>query len=273
MKRPAIQFYTSDWRSNPDLRRSSPAARGVMVDMLCVFNESPEYGVVRWPLAELAAAAGASLSLVRELVEKGLLKGADAGAAPYVHTPRHAGKEGEPVTLVEARDGPCWYCSRMVRDEWIRKRRGASTRFDADRQPPPISTPSRSPTRRVGGRQGGGPTSSSSTSSSKKKNPHSPQGGTAFESFWTDYPRKEAKARAEKAFAKVLSEGGSLETLLARLQVWRACDQWTKDGGKFVPHAATWLNGRRWEDEAPARSVSSSAARTFAGGAYAEGLR
>ena len=25
--------------------------------------------------------------------------------------------------------------------------------------------------------------------------------------------------------------------------------QWIKDGGNFIPHAATWLNQQRWEDE------------------------
>jgi hypothetical protein len=29
MKRPAFQFYPSDWRNNANLRRCSPAARGV----------------------------------------------------------------------------------------------------------------------------------------------------------------------------------------------------------------------------------------------------
>jgi hypothetical protein len=25
--------------------------------------------------------------------------------------------------------------------------------------------------------------------------------------------------------------------------------EWTKDGGQFIPHPATWLNQKRWEDE------------------------
>ena len=28
-------------------------------------------------------------------------------------------------------------------------------------------------------------------------------------------------------------------------------DQWTRDGGQYIPHPATWLNQRRWEDEIP----------------------
>ena len=28
----------------------------------------------------------------------------------------------------------------------------------------------------------------------------------------------------------------------------RRSEQWLKDGGEFIPHPASWLNGRRWED-------------------------
>ena len=28
-----------------------------------------------------------------------------------------------------------------------------------------------------------------------------------------------------------------------------ASADWQKDGGRYIPMASTWLNGRRWEDE------------------------
>jgi uncharacterized phage protein (TIGR02220 family) len=133
--------------------------------ILGVFHDSEEYGVVRYPLTELARAAGVPLRLATELVGKGVLKGADSGASPYVHVPRHAGKDGEPVTLVEPGDGPCWYSSRMVRDEWLRQRRGGDTRFTPDRQP------TRAPTRPMGEPVGDGASSASSSSASKPQTP------------------------------------------------------------------------------------------------------
>lgn len=136
MKRPSFQFYPADYRNNSKLRRCSPAARGAWLDVMCVLHDQDEYGVCRWPLAELAQAAGVPVKLVRELSTKDVLKGADKAAPDYVFTPRHAGKDGEPVTLVVAGDGPCWYCSRFVRDEYVRQRRGSSTRYSADNQPP-----------------------------------------------------------------------------------------------------------------------------------------
>lgn len=171
MSRPAFQFYPADWRKNAKLRRCSPAARGVWVDILCLLHDSDEYGILRWPLKDIIQASGASKTHVRELVEKGVLKGADRDAEAYVYRPKHAGKEGEPVVLAFADGGPMWYCSRFVRDEYVRQRRGESTRFDGTNQPS-----SRSPKGGIGGRQGDGPSSSSSSSSLSVSNETGPAG-------------------------------------------------------------------------------------------------
>jgi hypothetical protein len=133
MSRPSFQFYTKDWRSNSKLRRCSPAARGVWVDILCALHDSDEYGVARYPLKELATEVGASMAHVRELVDKGVLKGNDAGTAEaLVYVPRSGRREGPPVTLLPEQPGPIWYSSRMVKDEHVRTVRGEGSRFGAD---------------------------------------------------------------------------------------------------------------------------------------------
>lgn len=71
-----------------------------------------------------------------------------------------------------------------------------------------------------------------------------------FAVFWKAYPRKESKAQARKAFAKV---NVRLDILLQALGVQKQTDQWRRDGGQFIPYASTWLNQRRWEDEPPAQ--------------------
>jgi hypothetical protein len=185
VKRPSFQFYPADWRNNAKLRRCSEAARGAWLDVLCLLHDMDEYGVCRWPLAELARAAGIPLKLAKELVSKDVLKGADKSSADYIFTPTHAGKAGKPVTLVTAGDGPCWYCSRFVRDEYVRQRRGNSTRFTTDNQPglvvggddysgEPKDAPNDQPKPIFGGRQGDGPTSPSSL---KTNPPIPPKGG------------------------------------------------------------------------------------------------
>lgn len=175
MKRPAFQFYTKDWQTNLKLRRCSPAARGVWMDVLCLMHQSEEYGVLRWPLKEIANTAGAALPLVKELVSKGVLKGGDQGCAPYIFTPKHAGKEGAPVVLLEATRAACWYSSRFIRDEYVRGRRGESTRFDAENQPP-----NRQPKGGLGEQSGYGPPVSNLQSTDPLKKPTvSNEGGAA----------------------------------------------------------------------------------------------
>jgi hypothetical protein len=75
----------------------------------------------------------------------------------YVHTPRHAGKDGDPVTLVD-HNGPAWFSSRMVTDEWRRKVSGGKGRFPTQPNTKPVTKP------RHGDNLGGGATSSSSSS-------------------------------------------------------------------------------------------------------------
>ncbi|MBV8470696.1 MAG: hypothetical protein JOY60_12665 [Burkholderiaceae bacterium] len=85
--------------------------------------------------------------------------------------------------------------------------------------------------------------------------PHSHAGSDAdedsFAQFWAAYPRKVGKAQALKVFKKL----GVNAALLAQIRqaLGRQCrsEQWTKDGGQFIPHPTTWLNGNRWEDEVP----------------------
>ena len=68
----------------------------------------------------------------------------------------------------------------------------------------------------------------------------------AFERFWSAYPRKEGKKKARSAFEKA---GVPLDTLLQALEQQKHCAQWTRDNGQYIPHAATWLSGKRWEDQ------------------------
>lgn len=71
----------------------------------------------------------------------------------------------------------------------------------------------------------------------------------AFEAFWAAYPRKTAKTAARKAWAKLDPVNGLLDTIMAAVAAQSNSRQWLADGGRFIPHASTWLNNARWEDE------------------------
>lgn len=73
-----------------------------------------------------------------------------------------------------------------------------------------------------------------------------------FDEFWAAYPRHVAKQDAVKAFAKLRADDALLRRILTALETAKQSRDWLKDGGAFVPYPATWLNGRRWEDEGPA---------------------
>ena len=79
---------------------------------------------------------------------------------------------------------------------------------------------------------------------------------SGFAEFWQEYPNHTAKANALKAWGKVPAE--LHPTIMAAVVVQKRSAAWTKDNGQFVPHAATWLNGKRWEDQQPANAASTS---------------
>jgi len=64
-----------------------------------------------------------------------------------------------------------------------------------------------------------------------------------FELFWKSYPRHESKSSAMKAFKKVKVD---INILLKAIAKQKNSKQW-KDN--IIPHASTWLNQSRWEDE------------------------
>lgn len=77
-------------------------------------------------------------------------------------------------------------------------------------------------------------------------NPNPNTHGADFEKLWSAYPRKEGKQKARAAFEKV---DVSLNILLEAIERQKKSPQWSKDNGQFIPHLATWLNGKRWEDQ------------------------
>ena len=72
-----------------------------------------------------------------------------------------------------------------------------------------------------------------------------------FALFWQEYPRKAAKAAALKAWQKLNPSPELVERILDHVRDHKRSPDWIKDGGQFVPHPATFLNGRRWEDDIP----------------------
>ena len=69
-----------------------------------------------------------------------------------------------------------------------------------------------------------------------------------FETFWLAYPKKIAKQDAEKAFTKLNPDAELQAKILQAVGRAAKSPDWIKESGQFIPNAATWLNGKRWED-------------------------
>ncbi|MBK5416371.1 Pyocin large subunit-like protein [Pseudomonas sp. TH31] len=79
-----------------------------------------------------------------------------------------------------------------------------------------------------------------------------------FARFWALYPRKVSKDAARKAWDKLDLSAELFEAMIQALGAQSLSVDWTKDNGQFIPHASTWLNGKRWEDEVPAPAPTGS---------------
>ena len=71
-----------------------------------------------------------------------------------------------------------------------------------------------------------------------------------FDMFWSQYPRKTNKVAARRAWDKAKPDDTLIDTMLRAISVQRLSRQWQNP--ELIPHASTWLNGERWNDELPA---------------------
>jgi len=68
-----------------------------------------------------------------------------------------------------------------------------------------------------------------------------------FENFWQQYPRKIGKLTAKRSWEKLSQENQqkALEAIVEHRKYWSAKGtDW-----EFIPHASTWLNQERFEDQ------------------------
>jgi len=85
----------------------------------------------------------------------------------------------------------------------------------------------------------------------------------SFQQFWDAYPRKNGKGKAEDSWRKIHPDEALTQKILASVDAHKKCDQWVKDGGQFIPHPATFLNQRRWEDETKIVKQDPNAGKKF----------
>lgn len=142
--------------------------------------------------------------------------------AGYLHRERERGADGR-ISAVT------WY----LYDEPI---------FHPENEKPRLENPSV-----VKPNLGNPPQSNIKQSNTKKSNTKGYIYG--FDDFWSAYPKKKAKEDARKAWAKLKPDEALVKTIIADVEAQSRSEDWKKEKGKYIPYPATYLNGKRWEDE------------------------
>lgn len=112
--------------------------------------------------------------------------------------------------------------------------------------------------------QNGGTISNSSKSNSSKSNSlinnHPPLVNKKsdlkrleadFDRFWQIYPRKIAKKKAREDWIKKHKPSAELAEQIINAVEQQKRTIWKNEDPQYIPHATTWLNQGRWEDEIP----------------------
>jgi hypothetical protein len=92
-------------------------------------------------------------------------------------------------------------------------------------------------------------TKESSTNKSNTKGLSTKEDIYPFDDFWTAYPKKKAKEAAKKAWVKLKPDEALGKTIIQAVLESAKTQDWKKENGKYIPYPATYLNGKRWEDE------------------------
>jgi hypothetical protein len=84
-----------------------------------------------------------------------------------------------------------------------------------------------------------------------------------FTAFWEEYPRKTGKGATAKAWKAARITPAMVDKVLAAVKGYKQTEQWKREGGRFIPYPATFINQRRFDDEPSA--PSSEVANKYAG--------
>ena len=83
-----------------------------------------------------------------------------------------------------------------------------------------------------------------------KRRSHQGDYSEAFNAFWTNYPRKVGKGKAYTEWKKAGADKSQAlaSAIIVAVDAAKTSEQWNRSRGQFIPHPATYLHQRRWED-------------------------
>lgn len=70
-----------------------------------------------------------------------------------------------------------------------------------------------------------------------------------FENLWKEYPRKQGKDKALKAYVKYRLNGGEVEKVKQGIERYKRYIEANKIEQRYIKHGSTWFAGQCWDDE------------------------
>jgi hypothetical protein len=226
IKRPSFQFYPGDWLRSTDLRSCSIGARGMWIDMICLMHEGNPYGYLKVN-HKVIQPVNLSRMLGLTLLE----------AEGYL-------KELEDTGVCSKDEQGCYYSRRMIKDEQTRNKRATAGARGGN---PVLIKRKNLVNHLVNHEVNPDPTpASASASATALKKQDKKQTCLHFEKFWNAYPRKENKKKAIEAW-KRNNLDQRFEMVIADVLKRKVQHKpWTLG---YTPHAVTYINQERWNDE------------------------
>ena len=83
-----------------------------------------------------------------------------------------------------------------------------------------------------------------------------------FEEFYKKYPKKVKKQDVKKWFKKNKPSSELFSSMMSSLEQFRGSKDWLKEKGQYIPYPSTWLNQKRWEDEAVNENQTVNSSKT-----------
>ena len=235
---PYLPLYVQDFLTDEKLAECSAESNGVYIRIMCLMHKSEEYGTILLQ-QKYKQNSSTCLNFAEKLVSH----------LPYKVDVIARSLEELVETGVLTIDGDKMSQRRMVRDFAVSNARSEAGQKGGFAK---ANTLAKGVANTLANTEYENEYESEDVIDIKTKKKRIAKGkidNTFFESFWSSYPKKLSRKDAEKAFAK--TNPMEFETIMASLDKWKKSYEWAKDGGQYVPNAATWLNGERWNDEVP----------------------
>ena len=226
-KQPWLKFDAEAWLSDPHLRMCSPAAQGLLINLMAIAHGANPYGyLVNGTLAINDQNIGKIMAWNRQTVGK-------AWAELVLHG-----------RTVEAECG-LWYIPRMVKDHAESAKHSANGAKGGNPSLIGVNPPLKAPLK-AEKRERREEKKREDTPKPKKKMTDKQKAERIYE----EYPKKVGRGKAVASIVKALKNGADPNIVINAVIAYdRATKSWPAEDRQYIPNPATWFNQERWTDD------------------------